>query len=63
IVLAITGIARSLGYSVVAEKIETQETLDMLAEMGVDFAQGFLLHKPEPIGDIIDRCSRRAKIA
>lgn len=63
IVSAITGIARSLGYAVVAEKIENQETLDMLAEMGVDFAQGFLLHKPEPIGDIIDRCSRRAKVA
>jgi len=63
IVSAITGIARSLGYAVVAEKIENQETLDMLAEMGVDFAQGFLLHKPEPIGDIIERCSRRPKTA
>lgn len=63
IVSAITGIARSLGYAVVAEKIENQETLDMLTDMGVDFAQGFLLHKPEPIGDIIERCSRRPKTA
>lgn len=57
IVSAIIGIARSLGYSVVAEKIEKQETLEMLAEMGVDYGQGFLLHKPEPIGDIIERCA------
>lgn len=63
IVSAITGIARSLGYVVVAEKIENQETLDMLAEMGVDFAQGFLLHKPEPIGDIIERCRQRTESA
>lgn len=57
IVSAIIGIARSLGYSVVAEKIEKQETLEMLAEMGVDYGQGFLLHKPEPIGDLIERCA------
>ena len=63
IVSAITGIARSLGYSVVAEKIEKRETLDMLAAMKVDFAQGFLLHRPEPIGDIIERCVGRPKIA
>lgn len=53
IVSAITGIARSLGYGVVAEKIEKQETLDMLMEMGVDFAQGFLLHRPQPLAEII----------
>lgn len=57
IVAAIIGIARSLGYSVVAEKIEKQETLEMLAEMGVDYGQGFLLHRPEPISDLIERCA------
>jgi diguanylate cyclase (GGDEF)-like protein/PAS domain S-box-containing protein len=63
IVSAITGIARSLGYLVVAEKIEQQDTLDMLAEMGVDFAQGFLLHRPEPLDGLIARSACRTRQA
>ena len=57
IVGAIQGIARSLGYRVVAEKIEKAETLDMLRAMGVDRGQGFLLHRPEPLEDIVARLS------
>ena len=25
------------------------QTLDVLAEIGVDYAQGYVLHKPEPV--------------
>lgn len=57
IVLAITSIARSLGCSVVAEKIEQQDTLDMLRDMGVDSGQGFLLHRPEPLEAIVERAT------
>jgi len=57
IVSAITGIARSLGCGVVAEKIERQETLDILHDMGVAFGQGFLLHRPEPLEAIVARAS------
>lgn len=55
IVTAISGIARSLGYGVVAEKIETPEAQEMLLEIGVDFGQGFLLHRPEPLEAIVAR--------
>lgn len=57
IVSAITSIARSLGCGVVAEKIERQETLDMLRDMGVAFGQGFLLHRPEPLEGIVARAA------
>ncbi|WP_421917158.1 EAL domain-containing protein [Mesorhizobium sp.] len=57
IVSAITSIARSLGCSVVAEKIERQDMLDILREMGVAFGQGFLLHRPEPLEAIVARAS------
>ncbi|UDL89297.1 EAL domain-containing protein [Mesorhizobium sp. PAMC28654] len=57
IVSAITSIARSLGCSVVAEKIERQDTLDILRDMGVAFGQGFLLHRPEPLEAIVARAS------
>lgn len=55
IVKAMTGIARSLGYNVIAEKIEKPETLKLLASMGVDYGQGFLLHRPEPLEGIAAR--------
>lgn len=55
IVSAINGIAKSLRYSVVAEKIETPEALNVLKEMGVEYGQGYLLHKPEPFERIVAR--------
>lgn len=60
IVLAITSIARSLGCAVVAEKIERQDTVAMLDDMGVEFGQGFLLHRPEPLEWIVARAARMA---
>jgi EAL domain-containing protein (putative c-di-GMP-specific phosphodiesterase class I) len=63
IVSAITGIASSLGYAVVAEKIERPETLAMLIDMGVDYGQGFLLHRPEPLADLVARAARMRKRA
>ncbi|TIM88666.1 EAL domain-containing protein [Mesorhizobium sp.] len=62
IVSAISGIARSLGCSVVAEKIEEQASLDILRGMGVAFGQGFLLHRPEPLQAIVARASAQAAL-
>jgi EAL domain-containing protein (putative c-di-GMP-specific phosphodiesterase class I) len=39
-------LAHSLGRSVVAEGVETQETLDALRAMGCDIAQGYLIARP-----------------
>lgn len=41
--------ARVIGVQTVAEFVENQETADKLIGMGVDLAQGFLYHRPEPI--------------
>lgn len=57
IVSAISGIARSVGCAVVAEKIEEPETLGILQSMGVDSGQGFLLHRPEPLEQIVARAT------
>lgn len=40
-------VARALGKQTVAESVENAETLAMLREMGVDFAQGYFLGAPE----------------
>ncbi|MDL0431042.1 EAL domain-containing protein [Marinobacter sp. TBZ242] len=42
----------SLGYSVVAEGVETQETLELLDEMGCDMVQGYFLTPPLPVGEM-----------
>ncbi|WDQ99224.1 EAL domain-containing protein [Devosia sp. J2-20] len=55
IVAAISTIAHNMGYDVVAEKIESPQDLNILSEMGVRFGQGFLMHRPEPLDQLIDR--------
>lgn len=48
---AIIVMAHKLGKKVVAEGIETQEQLDLLAAAGCDFGQGYLFSKPIPAND------------
>jgi diguanylate cyclase (GGDEF)-like protein len=46
------GLGHALGLRVVAEGIETQETLSLLAALGCDLAQGFLISRPMPAGSL-----------
>jgi EAL domain-containing protein (putative c-di-GMP-specific phosphodiesterase class I) len=55
IVRAIRDVAHAAGLSVVAEKIENEETLTLLGDLGIEFGQGFFLHRPEPLEDIVSR--------
>jgi diguanylate cyclase (GGDEF)-like protein len=48
IVRSIIDLSHNLGLKVVAEGVENQETLDMLAAMDCDMAQGYHLSKPLP---------------
>ena len=50
LVKAIVGLASDFGYQTIAEGVEDAETLALLKEYGVDFAQGFHLGRPAPIG-------------
>jgi EAL domain-containing protein (putative c-di-GMP-specific phosphodiesterase class I) len=49
LVKAIVGLAHDFGYQTIAEGVEDAETLALLTEQGVDFAQGFHLGRPAPI--------------
>ncbi len=42
-------IAATCGLQTVAECVETEEVLAELRRIGIDFAQGFLIHRPEPL--------------
>ena len=46
---AITRVGRVLGLKTVAEFVETEATLQRLREIGVDYAQGYAIHRPEPL--------------
>ena len=48
-------VAGVLGLKTVAEYVQTSAALEYVKDLGVDYAQGFLLHKPEPIGQLLER--------
>jgi PAS domain S-box-containing protein len=52
IIEAIISLARGLGQQTIAEGVEDRETLALLAESGVDFAQGYHLGRPAPLTGI-----------
>jgi diguanylate cyclase (GGDEF)-like protein/PAS domain S-box-containing protein len=49
LVESILQIARVLGMKTIAEGIEDEATLELLRSLGVDYGQGFVLHRPAPI--------------
>jgi len=52
LVKAIYEVATALGKKTVAEFVENEETLNILAELGVTYAQGYHLGKPKPIEEL-----------
>jgi diguanylate cyclase (GGDEF)-like protein len=52
IISSIVTLARGLDMSVTAEGVETTEQLERLRTLGVNFAQGYLLGRPVPIGEL-----------
>ena len=54
IVRSTVELAHSVGVRVVAEGVESKETLSMLAALGCDMAQGYCLSRPVPAGELTD---------
>jgi diguanylate cyclase (GGDEF)-like protein len=49
IVKAMHTLGQELGKQTIAEQVETEEELACLKAMGLDYVQGFLLHRPAPL--------------
>jgi EAL domain-containing protein (putative c-di-GMP-specific phosphodiesterase class I) len=49
IVRSIVGIAHTLGKQTIAEGVETARVLKTLRQLGVDYAQGYHLGRPQPL--------------
>ena len=52
VLAAIVALTRTLGIRSVAEGVETPEHLRMVREAGCDLAQGYLLARPMPAGEV-----------
>lgn len=54
LVKAIYEVATALGKKTVAEFVENEETLQILADIGVTYAQGYHLGKPKPVDELFN---------
>jgi PAS domain S-box-containing protein len=48
-ITAINRVAKLIGVKSIAESVESEETIAKLREIGIDFAQGFGISRPEPL--------------
>jgi EAL domain-containing protein (putative c-di-GMP-specific phosphodiesterase class I) len=46
-------VAQVVGVKTVAEFVDRAEVLERVREIGIDFVQGYYLHKPEAIADVL----------
>jgi PAS domain S-box-containing protein len=53
VVRAVVSLAKGFGQKTVAEGVEDAETLALLREFGVDYAQGYFLGRPAPLGETL----------
>src|SRR5215213_5451066 len=53
IIKAIVLLARAVGRRTIAELVPDEETLELLEEFGVDFAQGFHIGRPRPVEELL----------
>ncbi len=60
---AVVTMANRLGLRVVAEGVETPEQLAVVRELGITWAQGYLLGRPAPIDDAIATLAQAAPAA
>ena len=58
-VAAVAEVGRVMGLKSIAEFVEDQTTLKLLQTMGVDYAQGYVVMKPAPLEEELQRLCRR----
>jgi diguanylate cyclase (GGDEF)-like protein len=53
LLMAMVSMARSLGFRIVVEGVETEEQQNLLAAIGVDYLQGYLIARPMAESDVV----------
>lgn len=57
---SILELGRLLDMQTIAEWVEDDETREVLTQLGVDYLQGYVLHRPAPLMDALSHASHRA---
>ena len=52
---AVRRLAHAVGAKTIAECVETPQILERMRDLGIDFAQGHLIHEPEPYSALAAR--------
>ena len=60
---AIAQLARAMSLITVAEYVETEEIRHRIAQLGVDYAQGFAIGQPVPVADVLEQLPLYAAVA
>ncbi len=61
IVGAINQIGHVMGVKTIAEFVETEALVGLLADIGIDYIQGFAVHKPQPVSQLITTSALHVK--
>jgi diguanylate cyclase (GGDEF)-like protein len=61
-VAAVVGLGRACGMRSLAEGVETARQLEMAAELGCTFAQGFFIARPMPADDVLPWIDSRPSV-
>jgi EAL domain-containing protein (putative c-di-GMP-specific phosphodiesterase class I) len=62
VVRSIIDLAHALGFKVIAEGVESEETWVRLAELGADYVQGYVLTRPLPADDFSEWLAGRMEL-
>ena len=54
-------IGKALGFKTVAEYVESPAILSKLAEIGVDYAQGYAIHRPEALEEMTTKSNEEVE--
>ena len=52
VVRALVGLARGMGFATIAEFVRDAATMELLTELGVDYAQGFHVGRPRALAPV-----------
>jgi diguanylate cyclase (GGDEF)-like protein len=60
-VAAITQVAKVMELETVAEYVESEKTRKLISKLGVDYAQGHAIGKPEPFAEVLESLQIRVR--
>ena len=57
-VVAVNQVGHVMGIKTIAEFVENMEIMQLLHEIGVDYAQGYGISKPKPVDEMLKLCAQ-----